>query len=117
MNVIDSHLHVWDLARADYPWLGPDLAPINVSLSIEDVREDLRLARVDGVILVQAADNAPDTQTMFAVADTAPEVLGVVAWAPLGDPDRTESRIAVLRTDPRFVGVRVLIHDMADREW
>ena len=32
MTVIDSHLHVWDLDRADYPWRGPHLAPIEAIL-------------------------------------------------------------------------------------
>jgi L-fuconolactonase len=117
MNVIDSHLHVWDLERADYPWLGPHLAPIDVSFGIDDVRSDLRLAGVDGVVLVQAADNPGDTENMFAVADRAPEVVGVVAWAPLDDPEQTMQRIAALRMDRRFVGIRVLIHDMPDRDW
>ncbi len=58
MKVIDAHLHVWDLERADYPWLGPHLAPIDVSFGIDDVRAELRSRRVDGVVLVQAADNA-----------------------------------------------------------
>ena len=117
MTVIDSHLHVWDLDHADYPWLGPHLAPIDVSLGLDHVRADLRFAGVDGVVLVQAADNVEDTETMFAVADAAPEVLDVVAWARLDDPEVTADRIAELRADPRFVGIRVLIHDMADRDW
>jgi L-fuconolactonase len=117
MKVIDSHLHVWDLARAEYPWLGPHLAPIDVTFGIGDVRPDLTSAGVDGVVLVQAADNIEDTQNMFAVADEAPEVLGIVAWAPLDDSELTARRVAVLRSDRRFAGVRVLIHDMADRDW
>src|SRR5215468_6556936 len=117
MTIIDSHLHVWDLDRADYPWLGPHLAPIDVSLGLDDVRVDLRAAGVDGVVLVQAADNAEDTRTMFSVADAAPEVVGVVGWARLDDPEQTDRRIADLRAHPSFVGVRVLIHDLADRDW
>jgi predicted TIM-barrel fold metal-dependent hydrolase len=30
MTTIDSHLHVWDLDHAAYPWLGPHLAPIHL---------------------------------------------------------------------------------------
>ena len=117
MNAVDAHLHVWDLERATYPWLGPHLAPIDVSHHIDDVRPSLRSNGVDGVILVQAADNAEDSDHMFAVADRAPEVVGVVAWAPLADPERTAERIAALRAEPRFVGVRVLIHDLPDPDW
>lgn len=117
MNVVDAHLHVWDLDRAAYPWLGPHLAPIDRSLGPDDVRDDLRSNAVDAVVLVQAADNTEDSDHMFAVADRWPEVAGVVAWAPLNDPERTERRIAALRAEPRFVGIRVLIHDMADQDW
>ena len=38
-------------------------------------------------MLVQAADNADDTANMLAVADRHPEVVGIVAWVPLEDPD------------------------------
>jgi L-fuconolactonase len=117
MRTVDAHLHVWDLTRATYPWLGPHLAPIDVSLGIADVRAELAAAAVDVVVLVQAADNAEDTDHMFAVADRAPEVAGVVAWVPLDRPDVAARRIAELRADPRFVGVRSLIHDRPDRDW
>ncbi len=91
--VIDAHLHVWDLARAVYPWLGPHLAPIDASLGIDDVRADLRAEGVDAVVLVQAADNVEDSDAMFAVADAAAEVVGVVAWTPLDNRELTERRL------------------------
>lgn len=116
MTVIDAHLHVWDLQQAEYPWLSSALAPIDVSLGIEDVRPALVAEGVDGVVLVQAADNADDTVNMFTVADRAPEVLGVVAWAALDDPELSQ-QIAALRAEPLFVGIRALIHDMADNDW
>src|SRR5215510_16406593 len=100
MTVVDAHLHVWDLETAAYPWLGPHLAPINTSLGLDDVRYAVRSSGVDAVVLVQAADNAEDSDHMFAVADRSPEVAGVVAWAPLNDPERTERRIATLRAEP-----------------
>jgi L-fuconolactonase len=116
MRIVDAHLHVWDLDRAVYPWLGPHLAPIDVSHELDHIRPHLRSNGVDGVVLVQAADNAEDTEYMFTVADRAPEVLGVVAWLVL-HPDRTEAQLKALSAEPRFVGVRVLIHDMADQDW
>ena len=72
MRTVDAHLHVWDLDRAAYPWLGPHLAPIDVTLGLADVRPDLKAAAVDAVVLVQAADNDEDTDHMFAVADHNP---------------------------------------------
>jgi hypothetical protein len=66
---------------------------------------------------MHAADNDDDIGAMLAIAAHEPEVVGVVAWAPLDDPARTAQRIAALAASPRFVGIRVLIHDMADRDW
>ena len=56
---IDAHLHVWDLERAEYSWLGPDLSPIDRTIAFDEIASDARRGRqVDGVVLVQAADNA-----------------------------------------------------------
>ncbi|QTE28067.1 hypothetical protein [Pengzhenrongella sicca] len=51
--IIDAHLHVWDLERASYPWLGPSLAPINRTVEIGEVRPALERAGVTQVVLVQ----------------------------------------------------------------
>lgn len=59
--VIDAHQHVWDPARADYPWLGSALAPINRTMTFEELRPSLAAAGVDGTVLVQSADNPEDT--------------------------------------------------------
>jgi L-fuconolactonase len=117
MTVIDAHLHVWDPALAPYPWLGPALASIDRRVAFEEIEPSLRAHRVDGVILVQAADDARDTEHMLAVADRYPAVVGVVAWIPLDEPERAATELERLRQDPRVVGVRALIHDQADPDW
>jgi L-fuconolactonase len=115
MPVIDSHLHVWDPTRASYPWLSPGWAPINARMTIADAEPELRAHEVEGVILVQAADNAEDTANMLAVADQSCIVLGVVAWLPLADPNATAAGVEA--RDPRVVGIRTLIHDRLDLNW
>lgn len=118
MTVIDAHVHVWNRSRADYPWLAaPEVSAIAGDQGFGDVLPDLRAAGVTGAVLVQAADGDGDTDNMFAEADAHPEVVGVVAFLPLDDPDRAATRLDQLRKDPRFVGVRVLIHDRIDPDW
>ena len=34
--MIDAHFHCWQLARADYGWLTPELAPIYRDVSVAD---------------------------------------------------------------------------------
>jgi L-fucono-1,5-lactonase len=117
MMQVDAHLHVWDRARADYPWLGPELGAIHRDMPFEEVRPQLRRAGIGGAVLVQAADNDDDTRNMLAVADRYPDVLGVVGWLPLDQPEEVAARLPGWRDDPRLVGVRCLIHDMTDLHW
>lgn len=115
--VVDAHQHVWDLDRAEYTWLDAGSAPIDRTMTIEELAPSLRAAGVDGTILVQSADNAEDTAVMFDVAAANPEVLGVVGYVPLGRPAEAATVLDELRANPLFVGVRNLIHDLPDPDW
>ena len=115
--VIDAHQHVWNLERAHYGWLGPDLAAINRTIEFDELRPELRAAGVSATVLVQSADNAQDTTAMLDVAEANPEVVGVVAWVPLERPAEAADRLAELRRNPLVVGVRTLIHDLPDPDW
>jgi len=114
--IIDAHQHVWNLDRARYDWLGPEVAAINRSFELEEALRSMARAEVSGTVLVQAADNAEDTAFMLSVADRHPEVVGVVAWVPLDAPD-VAGQLQRLRRDPRVVGIRNLIHDRPDPDW
>ncbi len=115
--IIDSHQHVWDLTRARYDWLGPALGPINRTITQEEALPRLRRSGVDGVVLVQSADNREDTDYMLATAAEHPEVLAVVAYVPLDDPAATAAQLAELAELELVVGIRNLIHERADPDF
>ncbi|KRB37326.1 amidohydrolase family protein [Microbacterium sp. Root180] len=115
--VIDAHQHVWDPERARYDWLGPELAPIDGAMTFEDLQPELRAAGVDFTVQVQSADNPEDTDIMRASAARHPEVVGVVGFAPLDDPDATERTLDAWSSDSLMVGVRNLIHTKPDADW
>ncbi|MFK0071491.1 amidohydrolase family protein [Streptomyces sp. NPDC091046] len=117
MTVVDAHLHVWDPEVAAYDWLGPAMSPVDRAMHFHDARPGLRTAGVDAAVLVQAADNDADTDLMLAAAAAHPEVVGVVAWAPLDDLARARARLTALRGDPHVVGVRTLLHERSDPDW
>ena len=54
---------------------------------------------------------------MLAEAAVNPPVLGVVGYVALHEPARAADRLATLRAEDAFVGVRNLIHDQADPDW
>jgi L-fuconolactonase len=114
--IIDSHVHIWDLSRAEYDWLGPGLAPINRTLLLDDLAQDLDSHDVGGVVLVQAADNADDTALMLDAAASDPRVVAVVGWAPLDQPGVLPGRLDHLASAPVVRGIRNLFH-ARPREW
>lgn len=117
MTVIDAHQHFWNPARAAYDWLTEDLSPINRAIEFDELAPLLEATGVQRTVVVQAADNWDDTQYMLDVARAHPEIAAVVAWVPLDEPATAAQRLAELRGEPAFVGIRNLIHTRPDPDW
>ena len=83
---VDAHEHVWDPARADYPWMTPALNRLRRPFDHADVAAEQAEVGIGATVLVQAADNLDDTANMLRVARAHPQVIGIVAWVPLDDP-------------------------------
>ncbi|WP_348982183.1 amidohydrolase family protein [Bosea sp. BK604] len=113
---IDAHQHFWTLARGDYGWLTPALGPIHRDFGPADLAPLLAEQRIDRTILVQAAPTEAETEFMLAVAARTTFVAGVVGWCEFEAPDAAE-RIARLSADPLLVGLRPMVHDIADPDW
>ena len=116
-TIIDAHQHVWDPARARYDWLGPELAPIDQEMTFAELKPSLMRAGVYATVLVQSADNDEDTALMLDVAVTNPEIVAVVAYAPLDRPAEVATRLETFHGNSLIVGVRNLIHNLPDPEW
>jgi L-fuconolactonase len=84
--MLDSHVHLWDLAARDQPWI-PAGSPIRRSFDIRDLGSALAGTPVDGVILVQAINDADETADLITCAKNADIVRGVIGWADLTSPD------------------------------
>lgn len=115
-SIIDAHVHIWDLERAEYPWLGPAIGSLYRSVGFGDIAPALRERGIGGAILVQASDEAADTAVMLDAAARHPEILGVVAWSPLDEPERFGDDLARFAAEPAVVGIRNLVHELP-REW
>ena len=111
--VIDAHLHLWDPTTGWYDWLEREPEVLRRRYVFDDARAAMESLDVRGTVLVQAADHDGDTDAMLAEAAANPLVLGVVGYVALHQPARAADRLATLRADDAFVGVRNLIHDQA----
>ncbi len=111
---VDSHHHVWRVARGDYHWLTPDL-PIHRDFTLADLRP--QLGDITATVLVQAAPTEAETAFMLMVAgDSQGLVRGVVGWTDMAAP-AAASRIATLANVPLLQGLRPMLQDIADTEW
>jgi L-fuconolactonase len=113
---VDSHVHLWALARGDYGWLTPDLAPLYRDFGRADLVPLIAAAAIDAVVLVQAAPSEAETRYLLAEASRDQCVAGVVGWVDMAAHD-ARSRIAVLAEDRRLKGIRPMIHDIPEIDW
>jgi L-fuconolactonase len=113
---IDAHHHVWTLARGDYGWLTPKLAPIYRDFSLSDLSPHLATSRIEGTILVQAAATEAETMFMLGIAEGSEVVRGVVGWIDFDATD-AEARIEALAEQKLLVGLRPMVQDIADDDW
>jgi L-fuconolactonase len=101
--VIDGHVHLWDLAARDQPWI-PASSPIRRSFDLDDLRAALAGTAVDRVVLVQVLNDPGETADFLAAA-ADDLVAGVVGWADLADPGFPDA-LAALVSSGHLVGLR-----------
>lgn len=113
---IDAHHHVWTLARGDYGWLTPDLAPIYRDFHLSDLAPYLSAAGIEGTILVQAAPTEAETRFLLDLAEHAKIVRGVVGWTDFDAADGI-ARIGDMAARELLVGLRPMVQDIDDDDW
>lgn len=108
---IDAHVHLWDRSRSDYAWITPDLGALYDDFDGPAAQAGLAQAGIQSAVLVQADDSVDDTSFMLEVARDSSWVAGVVGWVPLEDPHRAEAVLGRWLLEPKFRGVRQLLHN------
>lgn len=114
--MLDSHQHFWKIERGDYGWMGDHVAPLLRDFMPDDLRPHLRRAGVTRTIVVQAADTEAETAFLLDLAASTDFIAGVVGWLDM-DSDSFPERLARLRRDPLFVGVRPMLQDLPQDDW
>ena len=116
--IIDTHVHVWDLKKAEYPWLQNDTSILNRTWKIEQLEEERKEAGISAGVLVQAGSNVEDTNVMLATAHKTGWIKGVVCWLPLMDTAATNRMLEEKYLKEKyFKGIRHQIHDEKDAKW
>ena len=114
---VDAHHHVWSLARGDYDWLTPELAPIYRDFTLADLEPLRDAAGVTTTVLVQAAPTVAETQFLLKVAEESGGVVkGVVGWVDLADA-RAIPTLTRLARNPLLKSIRPMLQDLSDPAW
>jgi len=114
---VDAHHHVWSLARGDYGWLTPALAPIYRDYLLADMSPLAAAAGVGTAVLVQAAPTVAETRYLLDVGRQSRGVVrAVVGWVDLAAPTAVDT-LRDLATDPLLISVRPMLQDIADPNW
>ncbi len=118
MNIIDTHIHIWNFNKARYTWLEGNTTLLNRHYEIDELEPERIAAGITGGVLMQAANNLEETGYMLETAAATPWLQGVVGWLPLTDPERTQQLLTeTYGHHPYIKGIRHLIHDEADHRW
>ena len=70
---IDAHHHLWTLARGDYGWLKPELAPIYRDFELSDLAPHLSAAGIAGTKRAEQLSVADFARLANALADRQPQ--------------------------------------------
>lgn len=109
--VVDSHLHLWDVSRLDYPWLID--SPIGHTSLMADFDRARGRVEVDKVVFMQA--ECVHSQYMEEVAFVTEQaqkdarIKAIIAWAPLETVIMNRHALSALAANPLVKGVRRLI--------
>lgn len=118
--IVDTHLHIWDLNRLSYPWLG-NIPALNKSHLIEDYRRACNGVEVAKMVFLQCeclpVQYEQELSWVTEVAATDPRIRGIVPWAPLENGEAVEADLARLAANPRVKGVRRIIQFETDQEF
>lgn len=113
MEIIDAHQHYWQIARGDYFWMGPHVAPIMRDYFPADMMQHRDNAGVSRTIVVQAAQTVAETEFLLDLAESNASIAGVVGWVDLDSADAVATLERLARR-PKFRGIRPMLQDIED---
>jgi Predicted metal-dependent hydrolase of the TIM-barrel fold len=109
---IDAHQHYWNIERGNLGWLEEGTILYRSYLP-DDLQANLAKHRIDATIVVQAEPKHEETDFLLSLVASDSSIAGVVGWLDLASPDY-KAVYQRFNSDPKFVGFRVMIQEMAD---
>jgi L-fuconolactonase len=104
---IDSHHHLWRYDPVAFDWIPDSMPGLRRDFLLPELEEEMREARVDGSIVVQARQTLEETMWLLETAKGS-SIYGVVGWAPIAAPEFPHV-LDGLRKNPLLKGLRHIV--------
>lgn len=112
-KTIDAHHHLWHYTAADYGWIGDNMRSLRRDFLVADLEAELRAAKIDGAVAVQASQTVEETEWLLGLANRHDFMCGVVGWAPFASA-KFAPVLEALREHKKLKGLRHVIQDEPD---
>jgi L-fuconolactonase len=111
---LDSHQHFWKYSDAEYGWIDDPM--LRRDFLPENLHKELRAAKIDGSISVQARQTIGETEWLLSLAEQYKFIRGVVGWVPLTSLS-AEADIEKFSSRKKLKSVRHVIQDEKDDQY
>lgn len=88
--IIDSHQHFWQFNPQRDTWITNEMSVLKKDFLPGDLLPELKANGVDGCVAVQADQSEAETLFLLRLAESHPEIQGVVGWVDLRAPNVAE---------------------------
>ena len=106
---IDAHHHFWRYQPSEFDWIPPGNTELFRDFLPKEFSNELRSVGFDRSIVVQARQSLAETRWLLGLTELWPCLSGVVVWVDLCS-DEVEGQIQEFVRNPKFVGVRHVVH-------
>jgi len=118
--IVDTHLHVWDPRKIDYPWL-EGVPFLNKTYLLDDYDRACGPVKVERMVFVQAECEPSQYQEEAAwvtsLAHKDSRLQGIVPWAPLEKGGAALPEVEALASNKLIKGIRRIIQFEPDPEF
>lgn len=109
-SIIDTHVHLWDLEKLQYPWLENRDSPLSRNFLVPDYRKATEDCPIEKMVFVEcgrAADQyLEEVDWVVAQSRLEPRIQGMVAYLPIENGNKVIPEIEQLTTRKIVRGIR-----------
>jgi L-fuconolactonase len=117
MKIIDSHHHLWQYSKSEYPWMGEAAGALKHDFLIPELELIAKANEISGFVSVQARQTIEETQWLLELAERCELIRGVVGWFDLQDAELLGLQIKQFSSCRLLKGVRHVVQDEPDDEF